>query len=98
MTNGANTPPARTPYVPSRVVIEPRVVIADDSAVMRQMISDLLSEAGCKVVALATNGIEAVAACRAHKPDVMTLDLLMPGLDGLGVRARHDRLVHSTGP
>lgn len=67
------------------IVYEPRVVIADDSAIMRVMISDLLEEAGCKIVAFATNGIEAVNACKLHKPDVLTLDLLMPGLDGLGV-------------
>ncbi|MBC7644443.1 MAG: response regulator [Thermoleophilia bacterium] len=72
-------------FTAPKLVIEPRVIVADDSAVMRQMISDLLVEAGCKVVAFATNGIEALAACQLHKPDVLTLDLLMPGLDGLGV-------------
>src|ERR687895_894187 len=62
-----------------------RVVVADDSRLMRRMLSDALGRQGFDVVATAADGDEALAACRDHRPDAMTLDLHMPGLDGIGV-------------
>ena len=62
-----------------------RVVVADDSRLMRRMLSDALGRQGFDVVATAADGDEALAACRSHRPDAMTLDLHMPGMDGLGV-------------
>jgi two-component system chemotaxis response regulator CheB len=62
-----------------------RVVVADDSRLMRRILSDALGRQGFDVVATASDGDEALAACRAHRPDAMTLDLAMPGLDGIGV-------------
>jgi two-component system chemotaxis response regulator CheB len=62
-----------------------RVVVADDSRLMRRMLADALSRQGFDVVATAGDGDEALAACRDHRPDALTLDLAMPGLDGLGV-------------
>ena len=62
-----------------------RVVVADDSRLMRRMLSDALDRQGFDVVATAADGDEALAACRAHRPDAMTLDLHMPGMDGIGV-------------
>ena len=62
-----------------------RVVVADDSRLMRRILSDALGRQGFDVVATAADGDEALAACRAHRPDAMTLDLHMPGMDGLGV-------------
>jgi len=63
----------------------PRVVIADDSALMRRIVSTSLERAGVKVVGSAKDGDEALALCERERPDAMTLDLAMPGLDGLGV-------------
>ena len=62
-----------------------RVVVADDSRLMRRILSDTLGRQGFDVVATAADGDEALEACRAHRPDAMTLDLHMPGMDGLGV-------------
>src|SRR5919108_5712446 len=62
-----------------------RVVVADDSRLMRRMLSDALGRQGFDVVATAADGDEALAACRDHRPDAMTLDLHMPGMDGIGV-------------
>ena len=62
-----------------------RVVVADDSRLMRRILSDALGRQGFDVVATAADGDEALAACREHRPDAMTLDLAMPGLDGIGV-------------
>src|ERR1700758_520329 len=63
----------------------PRVVVADDSAMMRSIVSRSLTRAGVEVVGSARNGDEALALCERERPDAMTLDLTMPGLDGLGV-------------
>src|SRR4051794_18974889 len=52
---------------------------------MRRILADALARQGFDVVATAANGDEALAACNEHRPDAMTLDLHMPGLDGLGV-------------
>jgi two-component system chemotaxis response regulator CheB len=62
-----------------------RVVVADDSRLMRRILSDALERQGFDVVATAADGDEALAACNEHRPDALTLDLHMPGLDGLGV-------------
>jgi two-component system chemotaxis response regulator CheB len=68
-----------------------RVVIADDSRLMRRLLADALARQGFAVVGTAADGDEALELCRAHRPDALTLDLHMPGLDGLGVlRALHD--------
>jgi two-component system chemotaxis response regulator CheB len=62
-----------------------RVVVADDSRLMRRILSDALGRQGFEVVATAADGDEALAACRDHRPDALTLDLAMPGMDGIGV-------------
>jgi two-component system, chemotaxis family, protein-glutamate methylesterase/glutaminase len=62
-----------------------RVVVADDSALMRNIVTRSLTKAGLEVVGSARDGDEALAMCERERPDAMTLDLTMPGLDGLGV-------------
>jgi two-component system, chemotaxis family, protein-glutamate methylesterase/glutaminase len=62
-----------------------RVVVADDSALMRNIVTRSLTKAGLEVVGSARDGDEALAICERERPDAMTLDLTMPGLDGLGV-------------
>jgi two-component system chemotaxis response regulator CheB len=71
----------------------PRVVVADDSAFMRRLIGDVLTRDGMEVVAEAANGREAIEACHLHRPDVLSLDLAMPEVDGLEVlrKLRGDR-------
>jgi DNA-binding NarL/FixJ family response regulator len=61
-----------------------RVVVADDQALVRAGFVSLLSAADdLTVVAEAADGQEAVAAARAHHPDVVLMDVRMPRLDGL---------------
>jgi two-component system, chemotaxis family, protein-glutamate methylesterase/glutaminase len=62
-----------------------RVVVADDSAFMRRLISDALTERGAHVLGVGRDGDEALALCAQHRPDVLSLDLAMPGKDGIGV-------------
>jgi two-component system chemotaxis response regulator CheB len=63
----------------------PRIVVADDSPFMRTVLGGALSAAGFEVVGSACDGDDALAQCRDLRPDAMTLDLAMPGLDGIGV-------------
>jgi two-component system chemotaxis response regulator CheB len=63
----------------------PRVVVADDSSFMRRLLAGALSQHGCEVCGLAENGEQALALCAHHRPDVLTLDLAMPGVNGLDV-------------
>ncbi len=61
-----------------------RVVVVDDSAFMRRFISDLLhSDKDLNVIATAINGIDAVEKVKTLKPDVVTMDIEMPEMDGL---------------
>ena len=61
-----------------------RVMIVDDSVLMRQAVRRLLSaDQGLEVVDVAREGLEALAKVEKLKPDVMTMDVEMPHMDGL---------------
>src|SRR3954454_7360955 len=62
-----------------------RVVVADDSGLMRRVLSHALSDAGFEIVGQASDGDEALELCRRLRPHPRTLDLAMPGMDGIGV-------------
>ncbi|MBB6669842.1 response regulator [Cohnella nanjingensis] len=59
------------------------VLIADDTAFMRAFLRDLMQSNGYEVVAEAANGLEAVQMFKTYRPDVVTMDLTMPIMDGL---------------
>lgn len=61
-----------------------RVLIVDDSAVMRKIIASALQkDPSIEVVGFAANGLQAIEAIKTYSPDVMTLDIEMPEMDGL---------------
>lgn len=61
-----------------------RVMVVDDSAFMRKVISDILnSDEEIEVIDTAKNGLDAIEKAQQLKPDVMTLDVKMPVMDGL---------------
>lgn len=66
----------------------PRVVIAEDEAIIRLDLKELLEEEGYDVVGETGRGDEALELVRALVPDLVILDVKMPGLDGLSA-ARH---------
>lgn len=62
-----------------------RVLIVDDALIMRMRIKEVALEAGWEIVGEATNGEEGLSMYRQLHPDLMTLDIVMPKLDGVSV-------------
>ncbi len=65
-----------------------RILVAEDEAIIRLDLVEMLTEAGYVVVAQATNGVEAISLAREHKPDLAILDVKMPELDGISAAER----------
>jgi len=60
-----------------------RILVAEDEALIRMDLVEMLEEAGYHVIAEATNGEEAIALATEHQPDLAILDVKMPVLDGI---------------
>ena len=74
-----NSDPLQSVQAHSRV----RIVVAEDEALIRMDLVEMLGEAGYLVVAQASDGAEAIALVAEHKPDLAILDVKMPILDGI---------------
>ena len=64
-----------------------RVLIVDDAAFMRKLLTDALTSGGHEVVGEAGNGVEAVSRWQELRPELTTLDITMPEKDGLAALA-----------
>ncbi len=60
-----------------------KVLIVDDAAFMRMMIKDILEKNGFEVIGEASNGLKALEIYKKEKPDVVTMDITMPDMDGI---------------
>ncbi len=60
-----------------------RVLVCDDAIFMRTMISDILSGAGYEVVGEAESGVQAIERYRELRPDLVTMDIVMPDMGGI---------------
>lgn len=60
-----------------------RVVIVDDSLTVQSLLSTILGDAGMTILATGRNGRDAVRLAKEHRPDVITMDIRMPHMDGL---------------
>jgi two-component system chemotaxis response regulator CheY len=57
--------------------------VVDDAMIMRAIIKDIATKAGWQIAGEAANGVECVARYRELKPDLVTLDIVMPEMDGV---------------
>ncbi|MBX6352305.1 MAG: response regulator [Thermoflavifilum sp.] len=60
-----------------------RILIVDDAAFMRMMIKDILTKNGYEIAGEAADGVQAVEKYQQLRPDLVTLDITMPEMDGL---------------
>ena len=60
-----------------------KILIVDDAAFMRMMIKNILTSNGYDVVGEAENGVQAVEKYKELKPELMTMDITMPEMDGI---------------
>ena len=63
----------------------PRIIVAEDEAIIRLDLVEILREEGYEVIAEAGRGDEALRLIEEHEPDLAILDVRMPGLDGIEV-------------
>lgn len=60
-----------------------RILIVDDAVFMRMKLKDILEKNGYEVVAEAQNGLEAIEKYKSERPDLVTMDITMPEMDGV---------------
>ena len=60
-----------------------RVLITDDALFMRVTLKNILTKGGYEIVGEAANGLESVNLYQQHKPDLVTMDITMPEMDGI---------------
>lgn len=60
-----------------------KVLIVDDATFMRKMLGDMLSKNGFEIIGEAGNGIEAIEKYNELNPDIVTMDITMPEMDGI---------------
>ncbi len=68
---------------PKAEQVAPRVIVAEDEAIIRMDLIEMLREAGYNVIGEAANGREAISLARHLKPDLAILDVKMPEIDGI---------------
>ena len=60
-----------------------KILVVDDAAFMRMMIKDILSKNGFEVVGEAADGVQAIEKFKETSPDLVTMDITMPEMDGI---------------
>lgn len=64
-----------------------RIMIVDDSRIVHAMMKQLLDDTDFEIIGYCRSGEEAINSYRDFKPDVVTMDIVMPGMDGLEAAA-----------
>lgn len=66
-----------------KIKMSKRILVVDDAVFMRMMLKDILEKNGFEIVGEAANGLEAIEVYKETKPDLVTMDVTMPEMDGL---------------
>jgi AmiR/NasT family two-component response regulator len=74
--------------LPTEASAATRILIAEDEAIIRLDLKEMLEEEGIDVVAEASDGDAALRLAREHRPDLVIMDIKMPGMDGLTAAER----------
>ena len=74
-----------------------RVLIVDDAVFMRMMIKDILEKNGFEIIGEASNGASAVEEYKNLKPDIVTMDITMPEMDGIQAVDVYKRQLYESG-
>ena len=69
-------------------MMEKKILVVDDAGFMRHLLGNTIKAIGYQNVSFAEDGFEAVEKARELKPDLITLDISMPGMDGLEALAK----------
>jgi len=83
VTDADQPQPSPLPSTPASAPTRARILVAEDEALIRLDLVEMLVDAGYEVVAQASNGEQAVALSRELKPDLVLMDVRMPVLDGI---------------
>lgn len=65
-----------------------KVIIVDDSIITVKKLTVLMEGLGHQVIATVSNGLDAIEAYRRHRPDLMTMDISLPDMDGMAATAK----------
>ena len=69
--------------IPKRYEKEATILVVDDTRFMRLLLTDILRKNGFENIYEASNGLEAIELYKRHRPDLVTMDIIMPEMDGL---------------
>ena len=81
--SGLSEYPKQVANSPNTEQVAPRIIVAEDEAIIRMDLIEMLREAGYNVIGEAANGREAISLARHLKPDLAILDVKMPEIDGI---------------
>ena len=73
----------RKPFLEGKTRMGKKILLVDDTKFMRMMLMNILKPKGYEIIGEAGDGLEAIELYKKHKPDLVTMDIVMPHMDGI---------------